>query len=408
MSWLIAGLFGALPFYVSGAIPRFTDAFFETVSGFTTTGASILTDIESLPKALLFWRSLTHWLGGMGIVVLTVAILPLLGIGGMQMLKAEAPGPTLDKISPKITVTAKILWFIYLSLTVMETVLLMFGGMDLFDALTHTFGTMATGGFSPRSASVGYYNSAFIDVVITVFMMLAGMNFILYFKLLTGKVRDLARNTEMKAYIGIFAVATTGITVTLLRNGTCTGLGEGLRYAGFQAASILTTTGFVTADYELWPAFGQVILLTLMFIGGCAGSTGGGIKVVRIVTLVKQGITEMKYLAFPRGVFTVRIDGRAVRKHFIYNVTGFVILYVSFLFLTMLVTASSGENISTSLSTALATLGNIGPGFGTVGPTGNYALYPDYVKLFLSFAMIVGRLEVYTVLILFTSRFWKK
>lgn len=408
LSWLLAGLSGALPFYFSGAIPAYTDAFFETVSGFTTTGASILTAIEPLPKSILFWRSLTHWLGGMGIVVLTVAIMPLLGIGGMQMLKAEAPGPTVDKITPKITSTAKILWFIYLALTIIETILLMFGGMNLFDALTHTFGTMATGGFSPKNTSVGYFGSAYIDIVITVFMMLAGMNFILYFKLLTGRFGDVRRNTEVKAYFGIFAAATLGIGLILLRNGSYHTFGESLRFAGFQAASILTTTGYVTADYELWPAFAQVILFTLMFIGGCAGSTGGGMKVVRIVTLVKQGINEMRYLAFPRGVFTLHIDGRAVRKHFVYNVTGFVILYLSFLMLTMLVTASSGADILTSISTALVTLGNIGPGFGTIGPTKNYAMYPVYVKWFLGLAMIVGRLEVYTVLILFTPRFWKR
>jgi len=408
VSWLLASLSGALPFYFSGAIPRYTDAFFETVSGFTTTGASILTAIEPLPRSILFWRSLTHWLGGMGIVVLTVAILPLLGIGGMQMLKAEVPGPTVDKLTPKITSTAKILWFIYFALTIMETVLLMFGGMDLFNALTHTFGTMATGGFSPKNTSVGFFHSAYIDAVITVFMILAGTNFILYFRLLTGRLRDIVRNTEVKAYLGIFAAATAVLSLTLFRNGMYDTAGESIRFAIFQAASILTTTGYVTTDYELWPAFAQVVLFTLMFIGGCAGSTGGGMKVVRIVTLIKQGINEMRYLAFPRGVFTFHIDGRAVRKHFVYNVIGFVILYLSFLMLTMLITASSGEDIITSISTALVTLGNIGPGFGTIGPTKNYAVYPDYVKWFLGFAMIVGRLEVYTVLILFTRRFWQK
>ncbi|MBN2050717.1 MAG: TrkH family potassium uptake protein [Spirochaetales bacterium] len=408
LAWLLAGIFGALPFFLSGAIPSFADAFFESASGFTTTGASILTNIEGLPKSILFWRSLTHWLGGMGIVVLTVAVLPFLGIGGIQILKAEAPGPTLDKLTPKIATTAKALWFIYLGLTILEILLLCLGGMNLFDSMTHTFGTMATGGFSPKNTSVAFYRSPFIDTVITVFMLLAGMNFLLYFRLLTGKIRDVLRNTEIKAYLGIFFAATLGITWALMKNGSYSGFRECFRYAGFQAASILTTTGFVTADYELWPAFAQILLFVLMFIGGCAGSTGGGMKVIRLVTLFKQGINEMKYLAFPRGVFTFHIDGRAVRKTYVYNVMGFVFLYLVLLLLATMVTAFSGEDIATSLSTALVTLGNIGPGFGSVGPTKNYADYPAYLKWFLSFIMITGRLEVYTVLILFTPRFWKR
>jgi trk system potassium uptake protein len=408
LSWVLVSLFGALPFRLSGAIPSFTDAFFETMSGFTTTGASILTAIEPLPKALLFWRSLTHWLGGMGIVVLTVAVLPLLGTGGLQMLKAEAPGPTVDKITPKITATAKILWFIYLGLTLLETALLMFGGMDLFDSLTHAFGTMATGGFSPKNSSVGFYHSPWIHWIITIFMMLAGVNFILYFKLLTGRVEALIRNTELKAYLFIFFLATGGTTFVLFSSGTYVSFGESLRHAGFQVASILTTTGYATTDYELWPAFTQAILFSLMFIGGCSGSTGGGIKVVRIVTLLKQGFNEMRYLAHPRAVFSIRIDGKVVRKHFVYTVSGFFFLYIALLITTTLVTASSGSDLISSFTTALATVGNIGPGFGSIGPTDNYAAFPDYVKWFLSFAMMAGRLEVYTVLILFTPRFWKR
>lgn len=408
LSWILVSLFGALPFRLSGAIPSFTDAFFETMSGFTTTGASILTAIEPLPRSMLFWRSLTHWLGGMGIVVLTVALLPLLGTGGLQMLKAEAPGPTVDKVTPKITATAKILWFIYLGLTLVETLLLMLGGMDLFDSLTHSFGTMATGGFSPKNSSVGFYPSPWIHWVITIFMILAGVNFILYFKLLTGRLGDLARNTELKAYLFIFFLATAGISTVLYQAGTYRSFGEGLRHAGFQVASILTTTGYATTDYELWPALSQGILFALMFIGGCSGSTGGGIKVVRIVTLLKQGLNEMRYLAYPRGVFSIRIDGKGVRKHFVYTVSGFFFLYIFLLLLTSLVTASSGSDLITSFSTALATVGNIGPGFGGVGPADNYAAFPAYVKWFLSFAMMAGRLELYTVFILFTPRFWQR
>ena len=406
LSWVTSSLFGCVPFYLSGAIPSFTDAFFETMSGFTTTGASILTSIETLPKSILFWRSLTHWLGGMGIVVLTCAILPILGIGAYQLIKAESPGPTLDRITPKITATAKILWFIYLFLTVAETLLLMLGGMDLFDALTHTFGTLATGGFSPKNASVGHYNSAHIDIVITVFMMLAGMNFILYYRLITGNIKKFFANTEMKVYIGIFAAASLFMALNLNGNQFST-FGKSLRYASFQAATILTTTGYVTTDYALWPAFAQIILFLLMFIGGCSGSTGGGIKVIRIVSLAKLAFNEMKYLAHPRGIFSITIGREEIKKDVVYTISGFFFLYILMLLMTTLVVASAGNDILTSIAAALVTLGNIGPGFGRIGPSGNYAYLPDYVKWFLSFAMMIGRLELYTVLILFTPKFWK-
>jgi trk system potassium uptake protein TrkH len=405
-SWIFSALVGCLPLFLSGAVPSCTDAFFEIMSGFTTTGASILTEIEGLPKSILFWRSLTHWLGGMGIVVLTIAILPLLGIGAYLMMKAEAPGPKLDKITPKITETARILWFIYLGLTAAETLLLMAGGMNLFDALTHTFGTLATGGFSPKNQSVGYFDSGFIHVVVTVFMMLAGMNFVLHYHLITGKIRKVFRNTELRAYLGIFAAATVTIALAL-RGRTYGSLGLSLRHAAFQASSILTTTGFTTADYERWPFLAQAVLFTLTFIGGCSGSTGGGIKVIRIITLFKQGIYEMRTMAHPRGVFSLRLEREALSKDMVYSISGFVFLYMSMLLLTTMVVASGGNDLLTSLSGALVTLGNIGPGFGRIGPTLNYAFFPGYIKWFLSFAMMVGRLEVYTVLILLAPRFWR-
>jgi len=404
--WLLASMVGALPFYFSGTIPHYADAYFETMSGFTTTGASILTEIESLPRAILYWRSLTHWLGGMGIVVLTVAILPLLGVGGLQLVKAEAPGPTVDKITPRITETAKYLWYIYLGITVAETVLLMFGGMSLFDALTHTFGTVATGGFSTRNTSVGHYDSAYIDLVITSFMLIAGMNFTLHFKLLTGNFHKVFSDTELKAYLFIFIGAVMIITVELYHR-VFSGLFDSFRYAAFQAASILTTTGYATADYEHWPFVTQMVLFTLMFVGGCSGSTGGGIKVVRIVTLLKQGINEMKYLVHPKGVFTLRLSGNPVRKNIVYAISGFFFLYIVTILLVTFIVSTAGIDIVTSLTTALATVGNIGPGFGRIGPSGNYAFYPDYVKWMLSLAMMVGRLEIYTVLILLTPTFWK-
>jgi len=405
-SWLAASLVGSLPFFISGAIPRFTDAFFETMSGYSTTGASILTNIEVLPKSLLFWRSLTHWLGGMGIVVLTAAVLPLLGIGAYQLIKAEAPGPTLDKITPKIARTAKYLWAIYLFFTVAETIFLMAGGMDLFDALTHTFGTLATGGFSPKAASVGHYNSTYIDVVITVFMVIAGMNFAVYFWIATGNIRRILSNVEMRVYIAIFVVATLVIALSLFKQ-TYGSFSTSLRYAGFQTATILTTTGYVTADYETWPELARALLFGLMFVGGCSGSTGGGIKVIRLLTMVKLAVSEMRFLAHPKGVFSVTIGKHPVERDMVYTVAAFFFLYISMLLIITIIVASSGSNILTSFSAAAVTLGNIGPGFGQVGPTGNYAHFPAYVKWVLSFAMLAGRLELYTVLVLFRPKVWR-
>jgi len=407
-SWIFVSFIGALPFYLSGALPSFVDAYFETISGFTTTGASILPEIESLDKSLLFWRSLTHWLGGMGIVVLSVAVLPLLGIGGLQLLKAEAPGPTVDKITPRIKETAKILWYIYVGLTLTQTILLMAGGMNLFDSLTHTFGTVATGGFSPKNTSVAYYNSAYIDIVISVFMIMAGVNFNLHFRFITGKTSHLLKDTEFKSYLIIVAIATLFITLNLFVSGQYNTLFDSFRFAGFQVATMITTTGYATADYEVWPHFSQTILFMLMFIGGCSGSTGGGIKVIRIIALLKQGINEMKYLIHPRGVFTLRLSGTPVKKDVIYAISGFFFLYILMLLITTFVVSTSNNDVFTSFTTALATVGNIGPGFGKVGPTENYSFYPAYVKAFLCFAMLVGRLELYTVLILFTKRFWQK
>lgn len=407
LSWLAASFGGSLPFYISGAIPSYTDAFFETISGFSTTGASILTNIEGLPLSILFWRSLTHWLGGMGIVVLAVAILPLLGIGGMQLIKAEAPGPTVDKITPRIAETAKYLWYIYVGFTVVETALLMLGGMNLYDALTHTFGTVATGGFSTKNTSVSYFDSAYIDWVITVFMILAGINFTLHFRLLTGRFKNVFKDSELKAYLAIIVIATIIITVSLHNNVYFT-IADSLRYAAFQVATFITTTGFATSNYENWPYLAQIILFMLMFVGGCSGSTGGGIKVIRLVTLLKQGINEMKFLVHPRGVFMIRLSGQTVKKDIVYAVSGFFFLYIFLLLVVTMIVAASGTDVLTSFTTALATVGNIGPGFGMVGPSENYAFYPDYVKWVLSAAMIIGRLEIYTILVLFTPMFWKK
>ncbi len=407
-SWILAAGFGAIPVWISGAIPNYADAYFEIMSGFTTTGASILTDIEALPRSILFWRSLTHWLGGMGIVVLVVALIPLLGVGGTKLVGAESPGPAVDKFTPKIRNNALILWLIYLGLSVIETVLLLFGGMDLFDAATHTFGTMATGGFSPKAASVGHYNSAYVDAVITIFMVLAGCNFALYFKAIKGKFSEIFHDGEFKAYVIIFFVITGLITLNLYMSGNYSTGSSSFRFASFQVASIITTTGYATADFELWPNFSKVLLFFLMFIGGCSGSTGGGIKVIRIVTMAKLGLNNIKYMLHPRGVFSLKIGQSTVKKEVVYTIAGFFALYIFTLLVTTVLVSTSGTDIETSVTTALVTVGNIGPGFGQIGPTDNYFFFPDYVKWILSFAMMAGRLELFTVFALLTPQFWKR
>ncbi|MFP4644753.1 MAG: TrkH family potassium uptake protein [Spirochaetales bacterium] len=418
VGWLAAALVGAVPFLISGAIPSFVDAFFESISGFTTTGASILVDIEALPRSILFWRSMTHWLGGMGIIVLMVAIFPLLGLGGRALVMAEAPWPTVDKITPRITETAKILWILYLSLTIAQTVLLMAGGLDWFDALTHTFGTVATGGFSPYNDSIGHFDSAYVEWVVLVFMLLAAGNFLLYYRIVTGRALEVRFDSELRAYIGIVALGTIALTVILTVARPEFDSAElawldwpvltRIRQSGFHIATILTTTGYVAGDYELWPYGGQAILFIMMFIGGSAGSTGGGVKIARIVVLAKQALHEVRYLLYPRGVFTLRFNSQPVRKNVVYAIVSFVVLYIIVALAGTVMSMLAGADLATGISSSLATLGNIGPGFGEVGPTGNYEAFPGAAKLFFSFLMLAGRLEIYTVIILFTPAFWRE
>ncbi len=405
LAWILTSFFGAVPFVLSGYLPNWSEAVFETVSGFTTTGASVFADIEAVPRSITFWRAMTHWLGGMGIVVLTVALLPLLGVGGFQLVKAEAPGPEKDKMTPKVGETAKILWIIYMALTALQVVLLMLGGMDWFEATTHSFATMATGGFGVKNTSIGYYRSAWIDGVCTTFMVIAGANFSLYYRVLQGKFRDLFANTEFRVYLGVFFISSAAIALVLLP--TYGSFGQAFRYASFQSSSILTTTGFATADFDRWPEFAKMVLVLLMLIGGCSGSTAGGIKVVRHVVLWKQAGNEMRRLLYPRGVFSVRLNGKVGRKDVVYGVAGFVFVYLALIFGVALVGASSGADVVTSLTGSLATVGNIGPGLGAVGPTMNYAAFPDYVTWVYSFGMLAGRLELWTVLILFKREFWR-
>ncbi|MDQ7063203.1 MAG: TrkH family potassium uptake protein [candidate division KSB1 bacterium] len=404
--WLLFAAFGALPFYLSGYIPSYTDAFFETMSGFTTTGASILTNIEALPHGLLFWRSFTHWIGGMGIILLSLAILPLLGIGGMQLYKAEVPGPSPDKLSPRIRETAKLLWGVYFLLSAIETLLLWLAGMTFFDAVCHTFGTMATGGFSTKNASIGHYNDPLIDSIIILFMVIAGANFALHYRALRGKL-DYLKDPEFKLYFAIILLAVLFVGLDVLK---ITGFDWflTLRQSAFQVVSILTTTGYGTADYESWSASSQLLLLILMFLGGCAGSTGGGIKVIRPLVLFKFGQAELKRLVHPQAVLPVRVGKKAIQKEIVTNIAGFFLFYIGLFVVGSLIMSAMGLDLITAIGSVAATIGNIGPGLGNVGPTDNYASIPVLGKWFLSFLMLAGRLEIYTVIILFSRSFWQK
>lgn len=406
LCWISISIVGSLPYIFSGVIPSIFGAIFETSSGLTTTGATVLTDIESVPHAILFWRSLTHWLGGMGIVVLAVALFPQVGIGGNIMLAAESPGPTLEKITPKINEMAKIFWFLYTALTVVEIFLLMIGGMNWFDAVNHAFATLATGGFSTKNASVAAFTSPYIQTVITIFMIIAGVNFSIYFSMVAGNIKSIIKDTELRGYLGIVCVAGILVAITLLLK-TETTVGQALLDSFFQVATILTTTGFATEDYELWPYFAQGILLLLMFVGGCAGSTGGGIKVVRIITILKYIRREIIKFCTPRRIQRIKLNNKSVDEDYIKLVIFFVLCYLFILLITTLMVSLNNIDILTSFTTALATLGNIGPGFGGVGPTNNYAMFSPWLHGYLSLVMIAGRLELFTVLILFSPRFWK-
>lgn len=404
--WLAATLFGALPFWLTGVIPQFADAFFESMSGFTTTGASILTDIESLPRSLLFWRSLTHWLGGMGIMVLFVALLSQLGVGGMQVFRAEAPGPITEKIKPRISETAKILWLTYVILTVLETLLLRLAGMDWFDSLTHAFGTMATGGFSTKNTSVGYFQDPFIDIIITVFMFAAGANFSLYYAAIRNKsLKTFWRNEEFQLYSLIVLGATLLVWAVLAAEHDVL---TAARLAAFQVVSLVTTTGFATADYSFWPSLGVGVLFLLMFVGGSAGSTGGGMKVSRYLVLWKHTGLQLRKHFHPRAVFSLKVGGKQYPEDIIISIFQFFFLYMFIVVTGTLAMTGFDLDLTTAATSVLATLGNIGPGFAAVGPAENYAFLSPAAKYLLSFFMLVGRLEIYTVLVLFLPSFWRK
>ncbi len=407
LGWIVVGIFGALPFYLGGEIPVFTDALFESVSGFTTTGSSILDNIEDLSKGMLFWRSLIQWLGGMGIIVLSVAILPFLGVGGMQLYKAEVPSPVVDKLRPRISDTAKILWKVYLLFTVAETILLLSGGMSFYDAVCHSLTTMPTGGFSPKNTSIAHYNSVYFDAVIILFMVLAGINFSLHYQMLRGKPLAFWRDSECRFFLGVTAAFILLISLNIYGDIYAT-IGEALRFASFQVASIITTTGYATADYELWPAMSQILLLFCMILGASAGSTGGGVKCLRIRLCIKFCYKELFTLIHPRAVTRIKIGGKPVEDDVIQSVMGFLALYMGLFAFSAVLLSAMGVDWLTSFGAVAATIGNIGPGFGLVGPTENFAALPYMVKWVLIACMLIGRLEIFTVIILLAPEFWRK
>ncbi|MCL7487125.1 MAG: TrkH family potassium uptake protein [Desulfobulbaceae bacterium] len=405
-SWLGLALLGSLPYYYSGYIPGFIDALFESMSGFTTTGSTILTDIEVLPKSLLFWRALTQWLGGMGIIVLTLAILPLLGIGGMQLFQAEVPGPTKDKLAPRIQDTARILWSVYLVMTIMETILLMLGGMDFFNALTHSFTTLATGGFSNFNSSIGHYQSPYIHSVIILFMFLAGVSFSLHFLALRQNLTSYWKNEEFRFYVAVISIAIMLVFTANMVAGIYDNAGRNLLDVLFQVVSLMTTTGYGTADFDVWPPFCRILLVSLMFIGGCAGSTGGGIKVVRFLLFFKYARSQLHKLAHPRQVETIKLGKTKVPQDVMIAILSFFAIYLAVFLVASLIVTALGVDIITGPSAVIATLNNIGPGLALVGPTQNFSHLPDLAKLVLIFCMLAGRLELYTVAILLTPSYW--
>jgi len=405
--WLVVALVGSLPFVFSGAIPRFTSAYFESMSGFTTTGASILTDIEALPRSMLLWRSLIQWLGGMGIVVLSLAILPVLGIGGMQLFRAEAPGPTPDRLTPRIKETAKLLWGVYVLISAAEVLALLLTGLSPYDAVCHTFTTMATGGFSTRNASVASFGNPAAEIVIIFFMFVAGVNFSLHFAALRGRVRSYFRDDEFKTYLTVTVVASLVIFLSNLHLGEMA-VARNLRGSVFQVVSILTTTGFGTEDYERWGHMPQYLLLVLMFIGGCAGSTGGGMKNVRFLIFLRHAFNELRKLLHPRAVCAIRFNHSAVPSEIVTNILGFILLMTIITTVATFLMTLVGLDLVSAFSSVAATLNNIGPGAGTVGPTDNFSHVPLVGKWVLILCMLLGRLEIYTVLVLFAPEFWRR
>ncbi len=405
--WVVFSFFGSLPYLLNGSISNLTDAFFETMSGFTTTGSSVLNNIESLPHGILFWRSLTQWMGGMGIIVLSLAILPFFGIGGMQLFSAEVPGPTTDKLSPRIRQTAMSLWRIYVLFTLVEAILLYLGGMSVFDAINHSFTTMATGGYSTKQASIAHFSSPYIQYVIIVFMFLAGTNFTISYFALQGKFKKVFGNEEFRAYLFFIVLFTILISMGLYFSIGNDGE-RSFRDALFQVVSIITTTGYATSDYITWHPFLMLLIFALFFFGGSAGSTGGGIKIVRVVLLLKNSYYELRRLIHPNAVIPVRFNHKSVPEQIITNILAFFMLYVLVFFFSTIMFSLIEPDFQSSVGAVATCLGNIGPGLGNVGPSESFFHVQPAGKWFLSFLMLLGRLELFTVLVLFSPAFWKK
>lgn len=406
LAWIIMSIFGALPFYLSRTIPSFIDCFFEVVSGFTTTGATILTNIEILPKGILFWRSFTHWIGGMGVLVFVLAIAPLAGGRSIHIMRAEVPGPTMGKLVPKLKHTAIILYGIYIFLTVVLIVLLVLGGMPLYDSFIHAFGTAGTGGFSNKNISVGFYSSAYIEWVITVFMILFGINFNVYYFVLIKNFRKVFKNEELLCFLGIILMSIVIIAFNILP--LYKNVAESIRHSSFQVASIITTTGYATVDFNFWPEFSKAILVLLMFFGASAGSTGGGLKIARIILLFKAGAREIKRMIHPRYVSSIKLDGKIVDNETINGVNTYFTVYMMIVFFSVIILSLDGFSFSTNTTAVISCINNVGPGIDVVGPMGNYSEFSALSKIILSINMLIGRLEIYPMLVLLYPVVWKK
>ena len=415
-AWLTVALAGSLPFYLTGIIPNFTDAWFEAMSGVTTTGATIIGNsntlphlingIESMPHGVLFWRSFLQWIGGMGIIVFTIAILPLLGVGGVQLFKAEVPGPVADKIKPRVKETAKILWMVYIGFTFLQFLLLGFAGMSWFDSICHAFTTMPTGGFSTQNASIAAYSNPIIHYIIIFFMFIAGVNFTLHFRAITGNYKSYFKDYEFKVYFSILFFATMLIFLNISFSNSDWSHNSFL-ISLFQSLALMTGTGYSNADYELWPFFSQLLLFFMMFFGAMGGSTSGGMKIARVILLIKYAATETRRMLHSRAIIPIRIGDRTIGDDVIRNTLGFFLIYLSFFVLTSLILTALNYDFTSSLSVAASAIGNVGPAFGAFGPTDNYALLHPIGKWMMTFCMLLGRLEIFTVMVLFSRTFWR-
>ena len=406
LSWILMSLLGALPFVISGDIPHYVDALFETVSGFTTTGSTLLTDIEGMSRGCMFWRMFTHWIGGMGVLVFIMAVLPMSGEHSMHIMRAEVPGPVVGKLVPRVRKTAAILYLIYMGLTAIETLFLLGGGMSFFEALLHAFATAGTGGFSTRGASIAAFNSLYIEIVISVFMLLFAVNFNLYFLLLLGRVRDVLKNQELRCFACIVAFSMLSIAWNISEQ--YSGFAEALRYSSFTVASLVSSTGFGTADFTQWPQYSQWLLVIIMFIGACAGSTGGGLKLSRVMLLIRAAFADLRHMIWPRRVNRVQMEGQRVEAAGIRAVFSYFALYMLMLLLGTLLISFDGFDTATNFTAALTCLSNMGPGLGLIGPNGNFSIFSDFSKLLMSLLMLIGRLEIYPILVLFFPSVWRK